>query len=334
MVIDAKSTARSGGAIALGFSEYDKDTNIAGIIFNRVGSPNHLNILKNSLRGDIPCLGGVMRNDCMALESRHLGLVPAMEDYDPERYERIAEHVESCVDIDKIVEIARDTKPIEYDEEKFKTREQCVRIGIAKDRAFNFYYISNIEALERAGAEMVPFSPIDDEFPDVDGLYFGGGYPEIFSADLEKNSKMRAAIKKASEDGMPIYAECGGLMYMSKYVKDLDDRTYEMCGVFNAESRMNNSKRTLGYVEMQANKDNVICEKGWTVRGHEFHYSTTSPLEEEEYAFDLIRGKGIVQGKDGLISDNTLAEYTHIHFASNPKIPVRFVDNCLRYSKR
>lgn len=331
LVIDAKSMARSAGAIALGFKEYDKGTNIAGVIFNRVGSPNHMRILETSLKG-IPCLGGVLRNDCMRLESRHLGLVPATEDHDPEKYERIMEHVESCVDIDRIIEIARSAPPIEGERRNIEGVGSKVRIGVAKDRAFNFYYISNIESLIAAGAEIVPFSPIDDDLPEVDGLYFGGGYPEIFSAELEMNSKMRRSIRDASEDGMPIYAECGGLMYLSKSVKDLEDKEYEMCGIFDAGSRMNDGRMTLGYVEMEATSDNILCEKGWTVRGHEFHYSTTVPNYDAKYAFELKKGKGIVQGKDGLLSNNTLAEYTHIHFASNPKIPKRFVESCFRYS--
>jgi len=333
LVIDAKATARSAGATAFGFKEYDRDVNLAGVIFNRVGSPVHLSMLESSLRGT-PSLGGVFRNDCMTLESRHLGLVPAGEDYNRERYEKIREHVESCVDVDKLIEIASSAPPFPDDYEAPVKSESRVRIGLAKDAAFNFYYINNIESLAEAGAEIVPFSPISGELPDVDGLYFGGGFPELFSKGLEKNSGMRAAVKKASEDGMPIFAECGGLMYLSKEMSDLENKTYKMCGVFGAGSRMNDSQMTLGYVEMTANADNPLCKKGWTVRGHEFHYSTTVPDGSEKYVFDLSRGRGIEGGKDGIISDNTVAGYTHINFASNPKISVRFVDNCYRFSRK
>ena len=332
LVIDAKAAARSAGAMALGFKEYDRDVELAGVIFNRVGSPSHLKMLESSLKG-IPCLGGVFRNDCMALESRHLGLVPATEDYDRERYEKIAEHVESCVDIDMLIGIARSAPPVGKEYAQEPTRGDGVRIGVARDRAFNFYYIHNLESMAEAGAEIVPFSPIDGALPDVDGLYFGGGYPELFSAELEKNAAMRAAVKKASDDGMPIYAECGGLMYMSGRVSDMKGRMYEMCGIFGSESRMNEGKRTLGYVEMTSNGDNVLCEKGWTVRGHEFHYSVTVPTGREEYAFDLSRGKGIEDRRDGMRANNTLAGYTHIHFASNRRIPRRFVGCCRDYSR-
>lgn len=332
LVIDARSMARSAGAIALGYKEYDKAVNLAGVIFNRVGSPNHLRMLKSSLR-DIPCLGGVLRDECMALESRHLGLIPATEDYDREKYEKITEHVEGCVDIDKLVEIAMSAPTINKEYDKEPAPEGRARIGVARDSAFNFYYIHNLEAMEEAGAEMVPFSPIADELPDVDGLYFGGGYPELFSPGLERNTKMRMAVKKASEDGMPIYAECGGLMYLSKGINDMDGKRYEMCGVFGAESKMSNNKRSLGYVEMTSATDNILCKKGWTVRGHEFHYSAIDPEGQERYAFDLSRGTGIRESKDGMSVYNTVAGYTHVHFASNPKIPKRFVDSCHGYSR-
>jgi len=333
LVIDAKSTARSAGATALGFKEYDRDTVLAGVIFNRVGTQKHLGMLESSLRGT-PSLGGVFRNDCMALESRHLGLVPAKESYSRERYEKIREHVENCVDVDKIVKIASSAPPFLKEYGAHPAVKSKVRIGLARDAAFNFYYIHNIESLEEAGAEIVPFSPIDDDLPDVDGLYFGGGYPELFSDGLKKNIGTMKAVRKASEDGMPIYAECGGLMYLSKHMDDLEGKRHEMCGVFGSESRMNDSKMTLGYVEMTANADNALCEKGWTVRGHEFHYSTTVPDGSEKYVFDLSRGRGIEGGKDGMTVNNTVAGYTHIHFASNPKIPQKFVKSCYKFSKK
>jgi cobyrinic acid a,c-diamide synthase len=330
LVVDAKGAARSAGATVLGFKEYDKDTNVAGVIFNRVGSTKHLNMLEASLRGT-PSLGGVLRNESMMVESRQLGLVPPTEDFDRNRYERIREHIENCVDIDRLIEIARSAPPIEADRVRPPAKKGGVRIGVAKDDAFNFYYIHNLEALEEAGAELVYFSPMRDELPDVSGLYIGGGYPELYAAALERNSRMRASIKKASEDGMPIYAECGGLMYLSRSLRDTEGRRYEMCGVFDSESEMVYNKR-LGYVEMLCNRDNILCEKGWAVRGHEFHYSTILQTGREQYAFDLSKGNGTENGKDGMMSGNTVAGYTHIHFASNPEIPKRFVQECRNYS--
>ncbi|MDR1690607.1 MAG: cobyrinate a,c-diamide synthase [Candidatus Methanoplasma sp.] len=332
LVIDAKATGRSAGAVALGFKEYDKEVNLAGVIFNRVGSPNHLKILKDSLRG-IPCLGGVLRDECMVLESRYMGLIPAAEDYDQEKYDKIREHIEKCVDIDGLIEIARSAPPISNTYDAPPSEGTKVRIGVAKDKAFNFYYIHNIESLREAGAELVFFSPTEGDLPDVDGLYLGGGYPELFADELEANKGMRQAVKKASEDGMPIYAESGGLLYLSNRITGTDGISHEMCGVIDAESKMNDSKKAVGYVEMTSNSDNVLCEKGWTVRGHEFHYSSVLPSAPEKYVFDLNVGKGIADGKDGISVNNTVGGYTHIHFASNPKIPKRFVDCCIDYSR-
>ena len=333
LVIDAKSMARSAGAVAMGFKEYDKGVDLAGVIFNRVGSEKHMRILERSLCG-IPCLGGVTRDECMALESRHLGLVPAAENYDPDRYDRIAGHVEGCVDIDRLVEIAGAAPPLAGSRAAPPKGKGRVRIGVARDRAFNFYYIHNLEALAAAGAEIVPFSPIDGTLPDVDGLYLGGGYPEVFAEGLEGNAAMRSAVRKASEDGMPIYAECGGLMYLSKRICRVEGGSYEMCGVLEAEARMSEGRRSLGYVEMAARADTVLCERGWAVRGHEFHYSSVSPMGRSEYAFDLGRGAGIEGGRDGMMAGNTLAGYTHIHFASNPRMPGRFVDCCYDYARK
>jgi cobyrinic acid a,c-diamide synthase len=332
LVIDAKGMSRSAGAVAMGFKEYDKETNIAGVIFNRVGSRTHLEMLKASLKG-IECLGGVTKDDCMILESRHLGLVPAGETYDSEKYEKISAHVRSCLDVDAIVRIANSAGSLDVPVPRNRCSENRVRIGVARDPAFNFYYVHNMEDLINAGAELVPFSPIADELPDVDGLYLGGGYPEIYAPALEKNKDMRKAVKKASDDGMPIYAECGGLMFLCAETKDLKGDRYEMCGVFDAYTTMSNNRMVLGYVDTVSVKDSVICEKGWTTRGHEFHYSTIVPAGNEKYAFESARGKGIADGKDGIVEGNTLAGYLHIHFASNPKIPVRFVESCARYRR-
>jgi len=333
LVIDAKGMARSAGAVATGFNEYDKDVNIAGVIFNRVGSRRHLKILEESLKG-IPCLGGVIRDDCMKLESRHLGLVPATESVDRDRYRRIADHVRSNVDVEGIIKVANSARPLDHEWSGDVHIDGRVRIGVARDPAFNFYYIHNIEALRRAGAEIVPFSPISDDLPDVDGLYLGGGYPEVFSEVLEGNPSMRSKIKKASDDGMPVYAECGGLMYLCSSIVDMEGKERRMCGVFDAYTEMDDRKMTLGYVEANSVKENVICDRGWTTRGHEFHYSRIISAGNERYAFELTRGRGITENKDGMMSENTLAGYLHIHFASNPKIPNRFVENCSRYGRK
>jgi cobyrinic acid a,c-diamide synthase len=331
LVVNAAGTSRSAGAVAEGFRAYDPGVNLAGVIFNNVGSASHLRMLEDSLRG-IPSLGGVLRSDSMRLESRHLGLVPAAEGYDPGRYEEIRRHVSECVDAREVARIAGSAPPMEAPEREAPPRGDRVRIGVADDGAFNFYYIQNIEMLQEAGAEIVRFSPMRDALPDVDGLYLGGGYPELFAPALEANARCRAAVRKASGDGMPIYAECGGLMYLCSRLEDLDGREHEMSGAFGARSVMRAGRKTLGYVEAASVRDTPLCEAGRTVRGHEFHYSATSP-SGEEYAWELRKGKGIEGGMDGFLSQNTLAGYTHIHFAASPGMPARFAEACRRYGR-
>ncbi len=335
LVLDASASARSAGAVALGFQMYDPDVNIAGVIFNGVGSKNHLGMLKDSLRG-MECLGGIPRTAGVELESRHLGLVPASERYDEKRYEQIRAMVEQYCDVDRIVEIARSapelgpkTLPVSHRKKRPK-----VRIGVAQDEAFNFYYADNFDHLRSFGAEIVPFSPMRDAFPQVDGLYFGGGFPELYAPQLEANTAMRQKIKEAAQAGMPIYAECGGMMYACQAVTDFDGQKRRMCGIFDAEVEMTERLQAIGYVEVEVKKDNMLAMKGWSTRGHEFHYSKVTCTGENDFAYDMKRGKGILDRQDGFLAHNTLASYTHLHFASCPDFARRFVDSCMYNQRR
>jgi cobyrinic acid a,c-diamide synthase len=334
LVIDASSSARSAGAVALGFKDYDPEVDIAGVIFNNVAGPGHLKMLKDSLRG-MECLGGVPTDASVELRSRHLGLVPAAEDLDMPRYERIREMVEEHVDMDRIVAIARAAPDIGPKRISPPPRNGTkARIGLAWDDAFNFYYQGNHDRLRGLGAEIVPFSPMKDRLPEVDGLYFGGGYPELFARQLEKNSEMRRAVRKASQNGMPIYAECGGMMYACGAVRDLDGRRRRMTEIFDAEVEMTERLQAIGYIEMEARKDNVMSRKGWSTRGHEFHCSRVSSLGNEDFAYEMSIGKGIAEGRDGLVANNTLASYAHLHFASCPRFAGRFVNSCSKWRRK
>jgi cobyrinic acid a,c-diamide synthase len=333
LVIDASSSARSAGAVALGFKDYDPDVNITGVIFNNVAGPAHLTMLRDSLRG-MECLGGIPTEASVELPSRHLGLVPADENLDMARYARIQAMVEENVDLDGIIAMANAASDIRLKgAPSARGKEVRARIGLAWDEAFNFYYEDNLDRLRELRADLVPFSPIRDDLPDVDGLYLGGGYPEMFAHQLESNSKMRAAVRKAALEDMPIYAECGGMMYACSTVKDLDGRKLAMTGVFDVEVEMTPQLQAIGYIEMETRRDNIMSRKGWTTRGHEFHFSRVSCLGSEEFAYEMTRGKGIAEKKDGLIAHNTLASYAHLHFASCPKYARRFVDSCARWGR-
>ncbi len=333
LVLDASSSARSVGAVAKGFAEYDKDVNVAGVIFNNVAGESHLEMLESSLRG-IDSLGGIPNVKGMELESRHLGLIPAAEDFNSLKYEKIREVIESHLDMDKLISKAKSAPDIGPQTIIPESRvEPRTRIGLASDAAFNFYYEDSLQILRDKGAEIIPFSPLKDEMPEVDGLYFGGGYPELFASQLEENRRLRDQVKEASSHGMPIYAECGGMMYLCRSLIDLKGRSYRMAGVFECEVAMTNRLEALGYVEAEVVNPNVLAPRGRRTRGHVFHYSHVIDPSEDGYAYRLNRGKGIKEEGDGLIAHNTLSSYTHLHFASCPDFAQNFVDACVRFGR-
>ncbi|MBI0583222.1 MAG: hydrogenobyrinic acid a,c-diamide synthase (glutamine-hydrolyzing) [Methanomassiliicoccus sp.] len=334
MIIDASSSARSAGAVALGFKDYDLGVDIAGVIFNNVAGPGHLSMLKDSLRG-MECLGGIPSESSVELGSRHLGLVPPGEGADMARYAKIQALIEEHVDLDRVIEIARSAPEIGPRKPLSSARRKRprTRIGLASDEAFNFYYQDNIDRLQGLGAEIVPFSPLRDSLPEVDGLYFGGGYPELYAKQLEENSVLRRQVRDAFSAEMPIYAECGGMMYASGTFRDLNGRRMSMSGMFDVEVEMTDRLQAIGYVEMEAIRDNVMSMKGWETRGHEFHFSRVSCLGNEEMAYAMKRGRGMVDGKDGLVAHSALASYAHLHFASCPDFARRFVTSCT-YARR
>jgi len=333
LVLDASASARSLGATALGFAKYDLGVSIPAVIFNNVAGPRHLEMLRDSLKG-MECLGGVPRQAKAELASRHLGLVPAEESFDQERYELIRRTIEENLDLDRLIELARAAPPLDIELPKTPKRETRARIGVARDNAFNFYYEDNLDYLRRAGADLVPFSPLANELPDVDGLYFGGGYPEVFAAELTSASAIRRKVRELSSQGMPIYAECGGLMYLCRSLTDLEGKRHDMAGVFDTEVRMTDRLQALGYVEPRVVRDTVLSPRGGTARGHVFHHSELADPPEGGYAYELGRVKGIRGSGDGLVAWNTLASYTHLHFGSRPEWAENLVAACQRHSRR
>ncbi|HEU5407938.1 MAG TPA: cobyrinate a,c-diamide synthase, partial [Nitrospira sp.] len=204
---------------------------------------------------------------------------------------------------------------------------RTVRIGVAQDRAFCFYYPDNLDVLEAAGAEVVKFSPLSDQvLPNVEMLYLGGGYPELHGEALARNVAMRAAIKRFSERGGVIYTECGGLMYLTEAIRDFDGRSHEMVGIFPAEAVMQRHGLTLGYRTVECSRRCILGEVGVTARGHEFHYSTLVAREPLQYTCALSDADGHAKGQDGLTKHNVLALYTHLHFSSRPQIGTALVD--------
>jgi cobyrinic acid a,c-diamide synthase len=308
LVVDAYAASRSVHAVVRGFQEFDPSIRIAGIIFNRLGSGKHREMI--ATEEFVPALGWIPHQRGSETGSRHLGLVMAHESDVMRTYGRIVR--ESC-DINAILDVARCAPVLGIpNATKIPVMDKRAVIGVARDEAFCFYYQDNLDRLARAGAEIRFFSPMQDSLPEVDALYIGGGYPELHARELE-DSRCRHSIHDMADQGMPVYGECGGLMYLCGSVTI--DREYRMAGVLPARVEMTKTIRALGYV-----KGNYHGRPGlWTgnalIRGHEFHYSRIACEPDARFAIRLLQGNGIQDGKDGLIEKNVIGAYTHAYFS-------------------
>jgi len=328
LVINVHGTSRSAAAMALGYAKFDPEVEIAGLILNRVGSERHLSLLQEALKPlGIPILAALPRKSEISLKSRHLGLTMGFEGHHD--LDALADFVEENADLDRILKLGCNVPPSESRPEFGGDR---IKIGVAYDEAFCFYYQENFDELRRLGAEIEFFSPMCDPLPDVQGLYLGGGYPELYAEALER-SQTRSEIKKAAENGMPIYGECGGLMYLCESVVSKDgDSENKMVGILPASTTMTGRLQALGYVEGDVVGENSVVERGRVIRGHEFHYSKMDCARDARFAYRFRRGKGIVEDKDGLVEHETLGSYLHTHVCSFPM--ERFVESCRTYGRR
>ena len=222
--------------------------------------------------------------------------------------------IEEHCNISKILDVARQALPLDKKPQKIIKQEFTTRIGIAWDKAFCFYYQDNLDRFRSAGAELVFFSPLSDKLPDVDGVYLGGGYPELYLKELE-TSRFRTDFSKSVNSGMPVYAECGGLIYLTEGITT--DRFYKLCGILPATTEMSDRVQALGYVSGESMEGSSVLPSGLSIRGHEFHYSKLISDSDARYIFRLSRGKGIENGKDGLTVHNVIGTYTHAYFSDN-----------------
>ena len=295
LVVNAKSMGESAAALVLGFKQYDPEVNIAGAILNRLGSDTHRTMIEEALEKlDIPVFGAIKRNDAMTMPERHLGLVPVEEnERERETVEEIGRVIGASVDLERIVSLAKSAPPLEAGRDFSEAAEPKVRIAVARDEAFSFYYPESLAVLRQKGADVVFFSPLkDDRLPEADGLILGGGFPEMFAKELYENESMRASIKAAAESGMPIYAECGGFMYLMRRMTDFEGNAFPMLGVIPGEVMMNRKLQTVGYVSAEMMTDTVLGPKGTTLRGHEFHFSSEcEPKAGEDYPRDRRSAK-------------------------------------------
>lgn len=335
LAVNAKSMARSAAALVHGFETFDPDLRFGGVIFNQLGSSRHLNYLKDALSGHVhmPCLGGLLRNADIAIPERHLGLV-TLQDHrlSPTAISQLADFIESAVDMDTLISRFSDIH-VEPQPAPSPPVSPKVKIGVAMDQAFCFYYPDNLDALAAAGAEIVPFSPISDSrLPEgLNGIYLGGGYPELHAETLAANSSLRFQILAASRKGLPIYAECGGLMYLCRELTDMDGRSHAMTGCFPFSTRMLQRLKTLGYREITLKNDTILGQAGRIIRGHEFHYSEIIPPSQFPGVYVVTSRFGESMVEEGFQVNNTLGSYIHLHFGSQPLAAAAFVQACKQH---
>lgn len=337
LVIDARSMARSAAAVALGFLSFDRNLSIQGVIFNRVGSKGHAQILSDAMVSinNLPVFGYLPREKGLEMPSRHLGLVTdedlrAKDDH----AERLAHWIESNLDLKGFLAIpgGKSGEP----ETPALLPKPDIRIGIARDEAFCFYYPENLRLLREAGAELIPFSPLRSRHlpQGIEGLILGGGYPELHCRALSENHDLLNAIREFGMSGRPVYAECGGFMFLMKEIQDLNGQTFPMVGIFPMRAKMEHRLKVLGYREITTLKESVLGPKGTRVRGHEFHYSHMQNIEPDlKCIYCMTDRKAVAHGKEGLTRKNVLGSYVHLHWGSNPEVAGNFVYCCRNTGK-
>ncbi|UMQ56603.1 cobyrinate a,c-diamide synthase [Leptospira interrogans] len=333
VVLDTRGMARTVSAILKGLKIFDPDLNLAGAFANFTGSPSHIQLLKDAST-EVPILGGLCKHSEQTFPERHLGLYSASEEnVSEEKFNFWGEEGEKSLEVNSILEIANSAPEISIPVSNINTTLKRCKIGIAMDSAFHFYYEENLMRLRQAGAELVFFSPLSDsKLTDVDGLYFGGGYPEVFAPTLSKNKSLLNYIRDLSYKNIPIYAECGGLMYLSKGIKVVEGEFFPMLGLISATSIMEKKLKALGYVEVTTKKETIFGEVGLRFRGHQFRYSDleldkSNPIE---LVYNLRKRKSDQVSEEGYSKNSILASYIHAHWASNPNLAEGFVQSCLR----
>ncbi|HLF86119.1 MAG TPA: cobyrinate a,c-diamide synthase [Nitrospiria bacterium] len=352
LVLDAGGMAETAGAILYGLNNYDKSLNIAGAILNRVGSDIHYKMISEAISGKwgAELFGYIRKDEAFGIKERHLGLVTAIENRPfNETIEQLIRTVEEGVDLDAILKAIEikgsgirvqgigfrsqqidDSELIPTPRTLYHTKK--VRLAVAYDEAFSFYYQDNLDMLEARGAEICRFSPLKDQrLPEgIKGIYIGGGYPEVYAEILDRNMPIKEEVRKLAEDGLPIYAECGGMIYLSQGILSVDGTFYKMAGIIPKRARMEKKLAAIGYREVELLKDCILGRKGNKIRGHEFHYSRLEGNPHDyngkkiEYLYQVTDRRGSIS-VEGFGYKNLVASYIHLHFASNTETAASFI---------
>jgi cobyrinic acid a,c-diamide synthase len=345
LVVDAWNASRSVAASVLGFALFDPKVKVGGVVLNKVSGETHAKWCTEAITKatGVPVVGWLPKQAELEMPERHLGLIPYGESQTKmeQIVEKIGKFVGNHIDIEKVKELALSAPPINFDSLGHfgKTGNKDVmkiRLGLALDEAFCFYYADALDLLRESGAEILSFSPLRDSslVDELDGIYIGGGFPEVFAKQLEKNESMRKSIKRAIEDGMPTFAECGGLMYLTNSITDFNGSSSQMVGALDTDTVMT-KKLTLSYTLANVIQDTILSKVGDSVRGHEYHYSKLESLPRDaNFAYKMEHGVGVANGSDGLKVYNTLACYSHTHLCSQRRMASNFLSACEKYSRR
>ena len=340
LVLDARSMARSAAAVVLGYKNFDPGLNLCGVILNRVGSDRHYLLLREAIETatGVPVLGRVGYSPGVELPERHLGLLPTAEKNNLNGLlDAMANKIMEGLNLELLVRLAKTAPSLGRPEKRVfpaVAAEPVARIGLVLDSAFNFYYRDGLELLSSLGADLVPCSSLEGKLPpDLDGLYIGGGFPEMFAEEIAGNGEFIAGVRGEFRRGMPIYAECGGMMFLSQGVTDFEGRRFAMAGIIPGETFMLKKRAALGYVTAEALGNNILAHAGSLIKGHEFHYSELRGGGSSLRAYLLKKeGEGAPR-PDGFAAGNLLASYMHIHFAGCPREAVSFINTCVKYRK-
>ena len=341
LAVNAKAMARSAAAVVMGFERFDPELAFGGVVFNHVGSPRHLDYLKQALDGHtaMPVWGGLGKDPEVSVPERHLGLFTSADHFwTKEKIHRLADLVEKGMDTDGLLAALPEvTLPAKVQSKGLPPEKPGVDMGVAMDAAFCFYYPENLALLEQAGARLVRFSPVagDPLPPDIGGLYLGGGYPELHAGAISQNRAFLDGLKQMSQKNMPIYAECGGFMVLCDSLEDMEQNRFDMAGIFPFACRMNPRLRSLGYREVTTAADTFFGPAGTVMRGHEFHYSgitETPDASGVKTVYSVTPRQGGKPAREGFRASQTLGGYIHLHFASRPQAAAAFVEKCREFA--
>ncbi len=334
LVLDASRMGQSVAAMAKGYQVFDPRVQLEGVILNKVSSKSHLQLLRASLEvgTGLKVLGYLFRQQGLELPERHMGLIPAGEQEElPDYLQKLGEAISGGINLEALYRLSQEAAPLRSRVRERKSTYR-IKLGVARDRAFNFYYQDNLDLLKDLGAELSYFSPLKSEtLPAVDGLYLGGGFPEVFARELANNHSLKQELREVIESGLPTYAECGGLMYLCQSLRDRAGNTHPMVGVLPAEVQMEKRLQRLGYVEAMALEDSPLMKRKERVKGHEFHYSSLKIMDISEFASAYsFSGEDRVEG---FVGPSLLASYLHLHFGGQPELATNLLQSCQQWKE-